>query len=1261
MSPSPSRGRSSHSSESDLDSCELRKRPVGSLCLPPEPFRLGPCTLLETLGAGGAGTVYRARLEEEREYGAIGSIVAVKVLDPERIESNTVFQRFLREVSLGTSVHHPAIVRTFESGFEAPEGNEEGYHYLVMELVQGKTLRQLMSDLGNFEVERVRTLALRIADGLDAIHSAGAAHRDLKPANVFVTTEDQIKLMDLGVAYLMQESTRLTREGYFVGTLLYASPEQIHGQPVGPQADLYSLGVVLYEAATGVQPFEAQTTHGIVQRHLRHVPPRAGALNPQLPRWLEEVIARLLEKEPKHRFATAAELREVLREGELSDWWQRRRRLFEHEVPRTLPTLPVERLAPFVGRYRELQTLRTLYRDARGGRGRALLLVGEDGAGKTRLLDELISQIAAEKDPATVLYGSYKLRSPGTAATEPLTTARGFAQGVLHFLLPSSLELASAEQQCGRLEQQLSRYLSALPRLVPGFVDLLAGGEPANEADPESAEAGKLSRASIQAVYAYLASVLAAQQTVVWFVEDLHLASEIDHEVFAALAQQCAESSILLVGTLRPGPDVPPLQTFGDDRYLSTLAVGRLSPRQVQQMFEGVLGSAPSAEELSHQLTERCNGNPYFLLEMIRHLEDQGQLRRNPQSHSLELAKPLQAETVPATIRELLRRRLLHLSTDDRQLLEIAAVQGLSCSPLLLATLDRGESSPRTTDGVEALSKQLRRLERETGLVHEEEGSFHFDHLLLQEMIYGELSLPQRAQLHGDLARAAELLATAAQISPDGETAASIACHYLRAGLPALTLPYLASALDHLAATYQQRTLLELVEGTLAVLGNGAPELHGSPELRCHARIHQSRCLQLQGRWAEAEEAAKDALAAARAADSPRWLALAQLSLGRVRGALEDHRGAYSLLEAAGDSARLAADPALEADAWGAQGLTLAAGGNLDTSNQCFRRQRDLAQQLEDSRIAGSAYTGLARNLLDRGEWQECLAMCDQGLEHLEGSKSLTTTARTLVIRGKALEGLGRWPEAVAALESALIAARRSGYSEGTTRAQLALACLALGEGRLESCRQTLQSTLGLCRNRQLEALEGSTLRFLGHAARAAGDLDDAERYYTEALSVEHRHGGCRGIARSAFALGRLLLELGDPYGAEPLLTEAVELAELYQLARPSVLSNLYLTALGNPVKTTAVDDLQRLTPIAKAEGYLLLWSLGTAADGLRQAQRCLDHSTPHLKGERRKLFDAHQPVARTLRQLASEDPGAKRASGSYLRIAHHSRTASHG
>ncbi|MHC4342969.1 MAG: protein kinase domain-containing protein, partial [Planctomycetota bacterium] len=354
--------------------------------------RVGPYRLLEKLGSGAMGTVYLA--EEEGEQ------VALKLLHPHLLERRGFFKRFRREARAGQRVKHGNVVHTLDSDLIVVNGTP--CCFLVMEYVEGKTLRQLLRELGVVPEALLRELALQIARGLAAIHVEGIVHRDLKPENVLITADHQVRIMDLGIAKSQETSVALTGEGQFAGSLVYASPEQIRSQPVGPQADLYALGVMLYELATGTNPFRSDDAGAVVHAHLEEVPPRAEERNPGLSRFLSEVTATLIEKEPDSRFGSAAELQQVLNRAEQSPWWADREKQLEET---RLPRIAVRRETTLYGRDAELELLRQSWERAVAGEGNTLLFEGEAGIGKTRIVDSFLQELDAPE--AHVLYGSY--------------------------------------------------------------------------------------------------------------------------------------------------------------------------------------------------------------------------------------------------------------------------------------------------------------------------------------------------------------------------------------------------------------------------------------------------------------------------------------------------------------------------------------------------------------------------------------------------------------------------------------------------------------------------------------------------------------------------------------------------------------------------------------------------------------------------------------------------------------------------------------
>ena len=231
-----------------------------------------------------------------------GQPVAIKVPLPEMEADPVLFERFKREQEIGQQLDHPGVVKTYNS-------EARSRVYMVIEWVEGRLLRTLLNQEKKLPIERAVRITLGICDALDYMHKHGVVHRDLKPENVMVDDEDHIKLIDFGIA-MKEDARRLTfvNVSAMLGTPDYISPEQVKGQRGDQRSDIYALGIMLYEMLTGRVPFVGPNPLAVMNERLLNDPTPPRELNPEISPELEEIVYRALERDPRHRYATAHEM-----------------------------------------------------------------------------------------------------------------------------------------------------------------------------------------------------------------------------------------------------------------------------------------------------------------------------------------------------------------------------------------------------------------------------------------------------------------------------------------------------------------------------------------------------------------------------------------------------------------------------------------------------------------------------------------------------------------------------------------------------------------------------------------------------------------------------------------------------------------------------------------------------------------------------------------------------------------------------------------
>jgi hypothetical protein len=659
--------------------------------------RLGDYRLEDAIGTGGMGTVYVAR----RSGDDASERVAVKVIHSHLLSRPEFRERFRREAEAGIQLRHPNIVRTLDVGAATHSGSP--VHYLVMELVEGETMRAMLTRLARIPDALLRALALQIAQGLAAMHAAGIVHRDLKPENVIVTPDQRVQIMDLGIARVIEAARTLTGTGDFTGSVLYAAPEQFQAAKADARADLYALGVLLYEMATARNPFERESTPAIMRAHVEQRPEPLRARAPRISPFLSDLTGVLLAKAPKDRIASADTLVGILRDGEAGEWWRERETEAHDRDGLEGDVLPE---TPLIGREEPLAVLGALFASAADERGQLALVRGEPGVGKSHLLAEFARGLAGhEARPRIVIHSCTSSRSA---------------------LVPRLVSLLDPEDHAAIPE----RYPESERPRIADWLRTIRTSERAlrGESWPE-------------VVYALMETVidrLSEARPLVLIIEDLHDADPRLLAFFEQVAQATTLRRMLLVGSYRPGRT---------DRWCSGCAwferarrihLDRLGARNVSQLLEHWLGSGTLAREVGYDVLTATDGNPLFVLETLRSLEEEGRIVRR-ENGAFESPGEVGPIRVPVTVAQLMSKRLAQLDLEDRTLLEAAACAGPDFNPIELA---KATSRSR----LDALQR-LARLEIEWGLVRPNGRAYRFDHHLVREVLLGELREPLRLEI----------------------------------------------------------------------------------------------------------------------------------------------------------------------------------------------------------------------------------------------------------------------------------------------------------------------------------------------------------------------------------------------------------------------------------------------------------------------------------------------------------------------------------
>ncbi|MFI5308271.1 MAG: protein kinase [Polyangiales bacterium] len=973
----------------------------------------GSYVVLDLVGVGGMGRVYRA------EQRMLGRTVAIKVIHPHLLADEQSVARFYNEARAASRLNHPNSVSIIDFG-----RTDDGILYLVMEYLQGRDLARLMQEEGPLPLFRICDILTSVLAALGEAHVLGVIHRDLKPENVIIerlrTGSDLVKVVDFGLAKMLggvAADSSVTSPGLVCGTPDYMSPEQGRGLPLDGRADLYSVGVMLFELLAEQLPYIADTPTNVVLRHIQDpIPdPRDVAPARRIPAPLVDVVKHALAKQPEARYQTAHEMAEELRLV-----WQELQpaqrevncpacgvrspstkrfcaecgaQLLPHPTPSTLPRMSLpprmtiaasDRAAGLVARDRELERLEALRRQT-SDRLVSVCIVGEPGIGKTRLLAEFAARASQNGD---LVIGAGPHDSGALVPYHPIRTIL--------------LSLLSTDE--AGLRARADEVAEGEPLVAAGMRELL---EPTGlrGSDGES-RAGSVAAAFAHAMREALDEM--DRERALLIVDDLHACDGLSMQVLRELPKHATDSALMMLTASQQAQDGQlPSET-------ETIVLRGLSMAEAKAYLGGRV--SPSQSEPPDE--EERTFVPLYL-EQLR---------------ALGLAVDGVPHTLPRRLADAVSQRMQRLSLAAGRVLQAACVVGNRVSREMLAGL--AESGAEA--GVELL--------KGVGLLVEQDGQIEVVHPFIRDLVEASIPAEARKSLH---ARALEAAA-------DAEAPLEVrALHAYGAGetITALMLLERMGDLAHergdaRCAVLSYRRCLDLVRRELLELGDTSLE-----EAMASFSRKLGNALARSGDLTGAEGVLREALEFCRPGTVPRAHIL--LGLGRVVSSRNRLRDAYRTLGEALEIAIQRDDDALQASIHVTVGSLRRGEGNLVGAVAAFSAAlQRLAKLPNDSLGLAKAAVELASTLAQGDD-------VDAAIEALGRAQDLARQANAPYLQATAAAALARLritqgerAAAEACLEQAIVASEQAGDGAGVLANERALAQLV----RSRSERQYLDA-----------------------------------------------------------------------------------------------------------------------------------------------------------------------------------------------------------
>jgi serine/threonine protein kinase/tetratricopeptide (TPR) repeat protein len=1106
------------------------------------PTTVGHYRLESQIGAGSMGAVYRA--VDTR----LNRIVAIKLWQHDEGTSADSSRRMLKEARAASALNHPNIVIVHEFG-ETPDGDA----FIVQEFIDGRTLRDRLGE--PLSLADVVDIGAQVARALATAHAAGVVHRDIKPENVMLRTDGYAKVLDFGIAHLPalttdSASAMETFANDLVGTPAYMPPEMMLGGTIGPPADVFALGVILYEMCTGKQPFAAPTTMGVLARIATDTPVPMTSLAPTVPAGLDALVQSMLDKTPERR-PTAVEV--------------------EHALPAFAVAVDPEALqrpeasAFTVGREMQLARLNELYARVRAGKSTIVGISGEPGIGKSTLLESFMADLQSAGERPTVVRVRCSENLAGSEAYLPVLEALDSLRSRGHSSLDSLMRSVAPTWHA-----QLTASTAAVDD----------GGGAAAAASQERMK---------RELRAFLLDA-SRRAPLVWLIEDLHWADVSTIDILNYVAGRFEDMRVLIVTAFRPSD-----MTLARHPFLAVR-----SELQLRGVYEEIALGFLTRDDVARYLSlrwpvnhfpagfvdeihSRTEGSPLFMADLIRYLRDTGTIVERDGVWNIAGSRADTKRDLPESVRGMIARKIERVDDAERKLLLAASVQGQEFDSAAL-----GEALEIDAAQVEEWLETLQNVHgfvQRGAEVEYPDGSptlrYRFVHVLYQNVLYDSLQPARRAALCGNTARA-----LAAHHTTDASLAAGrLAVLFEAARDFAAAGQYFFLAAQRAVSLFGFREALALAERGLAGVAK-LPASTSRRQIELGLQMVRGLALRSVRGWAapELEPTFARARQLCQELDDPPEVFPVMWNLAFFNAIRGNSALVQEQVEILTAHATVAAEPAFIVAANHLAGVASEFKGDVIKSSELFERAHELhdpARHGEYTAMFGVDPGMIARAMSARPLW--ALGYPDQALARSQETMALSQTQRqpltfifakivaagTHVYRGEAAEAIALGDQIIALCQEyefaqevewgrgfqgaaycmtgevdrgidelraslAALTALRSGLARTIF---LSLLADSLSHaGRIDEGLSVVNEGFAYAESSLEREFLHEFHRIRGELLMRANRMGEAEASLREALAIAHHNSARSFELRAATGLARLLAATGRAPAARDLL-----------------------------------------------------------------------------------------------------------------------------